>query len=233
MVFKLSVIIPVLNEESNITKLCYLLTKELRKFDYEVIIVDDNSIDNTFKKIKEYPNKKIRALNRNQKNRDLSKSLIYGIDRCKFNNILIMDGDLQHNPKYITNFVNLFLKNKCDFVIGVRNFSKRNNLSIIRYFASKLLIFLFNTFLGFRTSDPMSGFFLFKKSFIKKKQNLYLGGYKFLSDLIYSTKKKIIICDYPIYFNRRLKNKSKMNYIILLHIINFFIIKLLSNVFSK
>ena len=63
-----------------------------------------------------------------------------------------------------------------DFVIGVRNFHRKDDsLSTLRFFASKILIFLLNFLFNTKTADPMSGFFIFKKKiFILKTKNFFL-----------------------------------------------------------
>ena len=83
-----------------------------------------------------------------------------------------MDGDLQHNPKYLPKIIKIFLKKKIDFLVCVRDFNKRSGLSILRYFASLLLILFINILFKKRVSDPMSGFFIFKKTiYISNKIN--------------------------------------------------------------
>jgi len=57
---KFSVVIPVLNEEKNISKLINLIKINLTNIHYEIILVDDQSSDNTAIEIKKYTNKKIR-----------------------------------------------------------------------------------------------------------------------------------------------------------------------------
>ena len=100
-----------------------------------------------------------------------------------------MDGDLQHDPKYLPKIFKIFRQNKLDFLICVRDFSKRKGLSLIRYFASILLIKIINISLNKRTNDPMSGFFIFrKKLFYKYKHKMYGKGFKFLFDLLYQKK---------------------------------------------
>ena len=94
---------------------------------------------------------------------DLSKSCQLGFDKSKYQNIIVMDGDLQHNPKYLPRMISLFSKKKYDFLIGTRNFSFDGSLVFYRFILSKLLIYIFNIFLRPSLNDPMSGFFIFKK----------------------------------------------------------------------
>ena len=143
-----------------------------------------------------------------------------GIVRSKFNNIIVMDGDLQHNPNYLSKIVKIFFKDKIDILTCVRNFNKRYGLSYPRYFASLLLIIFINFFLGKKISDPMSGFFMFKKNIYKKnKKHIYGRGFKLLFDLIYSSKKTLKIKEYKIIFNKRKKNTSKMNLKVIYHLL--------------
>ena len=81
-----------------------------------------------------------------------------------------MDADLQHDPKYIPKMFNEYQKGY-DLVVGARKltYGKNKGLSEFRRFASVILIFLFNIF-DIKTTDPMSGFFLFKKSIYKKNK---------------------------------------------------------------
>ena len=102
----ISVIIPTLNEKKNVTILAKKLSRI--KFISEIIYVDDNSKDGTFDQIKKLSQKKkIRGYQR-KKNRDLSKSVIYGVLKSKKNNVLIMDCDLQDRPEEI---INLYSEN--------------------------------------------------------------------------------------------------------------------------
>ena len=77
-----------------------------------------------------------------------------------------MDGDLQHKPADIKKFLNIFYKHNPDFVVGSRDLfkNKKHNLNLLRLYASRILILIVNSLLGNKTSDPMSGFFMFKKN---------------------------------------------------------------------
>ena len=232
---KFSVVIPTYNERQNIALLINKIDKYLRNFFYEIIVIDDNSEDGTKLVLKEIKSSKKNFLFyiRKKEKRDLSQSLILGIKKTKFNNIIIMDGDLQHNPKYLPKIVRIFFKKKIDFLVCVRNFKKRSGLSIIRYFASLLLILFINIFLGKRASDPMSGFFIFKKKiYFSNKNNIYGKGFKLLLDLIYSSKKMFKIYEYKIIFVKIKNNKSKMNFTVIGHILIAIFYNLFRKIFS-
>ena len=219
---KFSVVIPTYNEKQNIALLIKKIDKYLKNFFYEIIVIDDNSQDDTKLALKEIKSSKKNFLFyiRKKEKRDLSQSLILGIKKTKFNNIIIMDGDLQHNPKYLPKIIRIFFEKKIDLLVCVRNFKKRSGLSIIRYFASLSLIFFINIFLGRRVSDPMSGFFIFKKKiYTSNKKNIYGKGFKLLFDLIYFSKRPLKIKEYMIIFNKRKNNKSKMNLKVIYHIL--------------
>jgi dolichol-phosphate mannosyltransferase len=121
-----------------------------------------------------------------------------------------------------------FYKGK-DVVIGARKLTsgKNKGLSETRRFASVFLIFLFKIF-NIQTKDPMSGFFLFKKDIYLKNKNRFFGkGFKILADLLINSKAKLKTKDVFIDFNRRYESESKMNFKILLILIQFYIVSLM------
>ena len=218
----LSVIIPILNEDKNLEILHKKIVLNLKKIDFEIIFVDDNSDDNTKSILKKLSknNKRTKFIIRKKK-RDLTQSCFLGIENAKFNNILIMDGDLQHDPSNLPILIKKFFQKKADVLIGTRNFKKKiEGLDIFRFYISKILIFIYNSFFGFKTMDPLSGFFIFKKKiYIENKKNLFGKGYKILIDLLYNYKKDIKIFDQNINFKMRNFNSSKISFRVLL---NFF-----------
>jgi dolichol-phosphate mannosyltransferase len=236
---KLSIIIPIYNEEKNIKKLSNLIKKNLKIKKFEIIFVDDDSTDNS-RKILEDINKKdqrIKSIIRKNKTKDLSRSCILGFKKSKYKTILVMDGDLQHNPIFIPKLINSYNSSFCDLVVGCRNFfsDKNNGLNFFRTLASVFLIFIINSLLGKKTSDPMSGFFLFKKEFfLNSEKRLFKKGYKILADIIYANKEKININDVKIKFNKRKSGHSKIKIKILGYLIYFIFIKMIKkNVHKK
>ena len=236
MIFKFSIVIPAYNENKNLKKLIPLICNSLdaNKSNFEIIVIDDNSQDRTIKTFRVFKKKfqNIRLIIRKDKFRDLSLSCIHGFELSKFDNILVMDADLQHNPKYLNLLLKRFRKEKLDFLVACRDFNNKVKVKITftRFFLSKTIIILFNFLLGFRTSDPMSGFFIFKKRiYIDNKNKLFAKGYKILADLIYSTETKLKIKDQFIIFDQRHMNSSKLNLKILFLILIF----LFRNFFKK
>lgn len=229
----LTIIIPILNEEKNIIPLTNKLRKELKNINYEIIFVDDNSNDKSRKILQNLKSKFsfFKPILRN-KDRDLTQSCFDGIKFSKYKNILVMDGDMQHDPKYIKRMLNQFIKHKVDVVVGARKLNINNKgLSETRRFASNILIFLFKIF-KIKTTDPMSGFFLFKKEIYYKNEKNYFGkGFKILADILINSKYKLKTKDLFIDFKRRHKSKSKMNYKILLILIYFYLISLCKRLF--
>lgn len=234
-----SIVIPTYKENLNFLKLIKSIFYQLRyEKKFEVIIVDDNSadgIDESYKKIKNrYKNLKLFI--RKKRIRDLTQSCIQGFKLSKFDNVLVMDSDLQHDPKYIKKMIAKFDKNNCDILVACRNFKDRSkvDLGFLRFFLSRFIILLYNFLLGFKTTDPMSGFFLFKKKiFVYNQKKLFGKGYKILVDLIYSSSQNLNIQDLLINFRKRKFNKSKMNLNILFLILYFLIVRFLEKSFKK
>ena len=236
MKHELSIIIPVLNEEKNIIPLTKKIIKSIKKLRYEIIFVDDNSKDETKKILSKLQNnyKLFNPIIR-RKNRDLTQSCFDGIHKAKYQNILIMDGDLQHNPKYINPMFSLLKNNQVDIVIGSRELlsGKNKGLSELRRLVSIILIFSFRIF-RIETSDPMSGFFLFKKKlYLKNKKIMFGRGFKILADLLISSRKVLKTKDLKIVFDRRYNSKSKMSYKVLLVLVQFYFTNLFKKTFLR
>ena len=109
---KLSIVIPLFNEKDNIGLLVRDIYEKLNKTEFELTIVDDSSNDGTIEVLKnlERKYKDIKIIYRKDQPRDLSKSCQEGFENSKYDNILVMDGDLQHDPIYIPEMINEFEK---------------------------------------------------------------------------------------------------------------------------
>ena len=90
-----SVIVPLFNEEENISILQSELRAALDGLDYEIVFVDDGSLDCTVERIETAPN--VRLI-RFEKNTGQSAALYAGLQAARGANAVLMDGDLQNDP---------------------------------------------------------------------------------------------------------------------------------------
>jgi len=219
---KFTIVIPVYNEAKNLKILIPKIYKQLKNEKFELIIVDDNSNDETLRALKKFRRKNFHHLIRKTE-RDLSKSCILGFKKARYKNIIVMDGDLQHKPSDLKRILYVYFKYNPDIAVGTRDLFKikKHNLNFLRLLASRILILIVNLLLGNKTSDPMSGFFVFKKKiFQKSEKKMIKKGYKILLDLLYIKNQNVEVIDVNINFDSRMKGKSKMNLKILLYLIS-------------
>lgn len=121
-----SIILPTLNELENIKKLIPEINKELGEISYleqyQIIVVDDNSEDETENylkhQIKETPNL-FKYLIRKE-NRSLSESILDGIKYSDYDYVIWLDADGSMDAKSIVKLINVQNKNKSSVIIGSR-----------------------------------------------------------------------------------------------------------------
>ena len=122
----LSLVIPTYNEAGNISRLLVSLVSILNKIipeAYEIIVVDDNSIDGTALEVNILKNdyKQIRLLTRKTES-GLSSAVVRGWRASRDGKYLgVMDGDLQHPPQIISKLLDIILNNDdIDLVVASR-----------------------------------------------------------------------------------------------------------------
>ena len=134
---KFSIIIPVFNESDNIENLVLEIFNSLSLYEnFELIIVDDGSTDNSLNVIKNIQkNHPVKLLEHN-KNLGQSRSIYTGIKNSSTETIVTLDGDGQNNPKDIPKLLEIyFSSNNITLVSGIRMKRKDNLIKII---ASKI-----------------------------------------------------------------------------------------------
>jgi len=238
---KVSIIVPCLNEEKNIKRLYLEIKKKFRNNSYEVIFVDDDSTDDSQIEIinihKKYKNIKY-IFRKNDK--DISRSFFEGLIKSKSEYAILMDCDLQHDPRVLNKLFETIKINNLDCVSGSRFMKKSINNTkkfkyTFRFTLSKILNFFINTLFGINLSDPLTGIFIVKrKTFLDQKKKLYLNGYKvFLDFYLSSMEHKNLHTEIPIKINERIYGESKVNLITLINILKLIFIKFVNNFFLK
>lgn len=226
------IIIPTYNESDNIIDLIneiFLLDE-----DFHILVVDDNSSDNTAslvdEKIKTSGNK-LFILNRKSKlglgsaysdgyKWALSKnSTNNGIEYDKkyiYDNIYTMDADFSHNPKDLLRMKVFLTENGMDLVIGSRY---KTGVNVVNWPIQRVLLSYFGSWYArFITRVPImdltSGFVGYKINVIREimKKGIEFNGYAYQIEM----KFKAHVLNYklyeiPIIFTDRTKGESKMN----------------------
>ena len=209
---KLSIIIPTFNEADNVNKLIDEIIGEIQNKEYEIIIVDDGSTDNTVDNIFEKfnQNSRIKVIQR-EHDRGLLQSIKFALQSITGEFFLVMDGDGQHSPKDINLLLNEL--NNSDLVIGSRDLNNLNSMSKERISISKFFNQVLSIVLSIKLSDPLTGFFAGKVSILNQKFYLLTNtGFKILLDLIFSNKNKNLkISEKKINFKTRSFGESKLS----------------------
>ncbi len=170
---ELSIVIPAYNEEGNIKRLLEELTNVLLSMhnSYEIILVDDGSIDNTARVIKEIcqSDVKVKLINF-RRNFGQTAALAAGIDHAGGEVIILLDADLQNDPQDIPKFYDEIMKG-ADVVVGWRKNRKDNFFT--KKLPSMMANYLFRKIGGINIHDLGCTLKAFKSSHI---QNIRLYG---------------------------------------------------------
>jgi len=170
---KLSFVIPVYNEEQSILELHRRIKKVLEKdfpfFDYEIIMVDDGSTDNSFKIMKGLhdDDKNIKVI-KFSRNFGHHIAITAGLDVTKGDFVVLMDGDLQDQPEEIIKLWNEMQKGY-DVVYGRR---KNKKFGFFKVFTSTIFNFILRRFMDKRMEINSSIFRIMTKQVIEQVRRL-------------------------------------------------------------
>jgi len=219
-----SVVVPTFNEKDNIPLLFEELSKSLNAMNFEVVVIDDSSPDETWlKAVEEIEKGSIKGIVVKRVGfKGLATAVLDGIHLSKGEIVVVMDADLQHPPKYVPKLVNSLIETGCDLAIGTRYAPGGGveNWRLYRVAISKLATLIAKLLLpeARRISDPMSGFFAIRKSVVTtRREVLNPIGYKILLEIISKCRLKCIV-EVPYIFRARARGKSKLG---LRQILNF------------
>lgn len=209
----LSIIIPTYNEKDNVRPLIAQIADALDDVcDYELLFVDDSS-DETPALLAELAlaSPKVRYIHRSDKT-GLASAVVRGFGEARGDILAVMDADLQHPPRLLAPMVGL-IEGGADVVLPSRYIDggASEGLSPIRTLASKAARFASKVFLGAmrKMSDPMSGFFMIRKSVIEGVQFRPIG-WKILMEVMVLGRYKSVV-EIPYGFEKRHAGTSKLS----------------------
>lgn len=198
---KLSIIVPVLNEEKTVARvLRKLLEVNLGNWEKEIIVFNDGSTDGTLVELSKFQREKNVKIFSHKVNIGKGAAVIDGIAKASGDYIVIQDADLEYDPNDINRMLKVVEKNKGAVVYGSRLtqppiLSGENRTPLLlHYFGNKLLSLVTSILYGAWLTDMETGYKLFPKKSVDKVKlvsrgfefepeitaKLLKGGYKIL-----------------------------------------------------
>ena len=211
-----SVVVPTFNESQNLPRLVGLLDRTMIGIPWEVVFVDDDSPDGTWKVAKQLArdDTRVRCIRRVGR-RGLAGACIEGALSSAAPYVAVMDADLQHDETILPAMVAKLRDDEAEIVIGsrfVRDGSSEDGFSARRALASRVAARLATVIIGRQVSDPMSGFFALKREvFEAVAPRLVPSGFKILLDILASTRGQARIAEVAYRFRSRQQGRSKFD----------------------
>lgn len=213
------VIIPTYNEIENIEAIVdavFSLYNEVH-----ILIVDDNSPDQTAQKVEAYQSKysnRLFLLKRTGK-QGLGTAYVEGFKWClkrDYSFIFEMDADFSHAPKDLIRLYEVCKNKNYDLTIGSRYVKGVNvvNWPLSRVLLSYAASFYVRLITGMKILDPTAGFVCYRRAVLEAIDfdEIKFIGYAFQIEMKYKThKKKFSIKEIPIIFTDRVHGVSKLN----------------------
>ena len=208
-----SIVIPTLNEAENLPLLVPRIAEAMAGRDFEVVIVDDNSLDNIrvvcARLTGQYP---LTLQVRENPKDGLSGAVLAGFGLARGDVLVVMDADLQHPPETLPALIQPLERGDADFVLGSRHApggTVEEKWGVLRRMNSRVATLLARPFAGPRTTDPMSGFFALRRATLDQAERLTPLGYKIGLELMCKCRVERVT-EVPIHFKARARGQSKL-----------------------
>ncbi len=208
----ISVVLLAYKEEENLKVLLPQIIDNVKKIgeEFEILVIDTaEPLDNTKGVCEEYGAKYI-----NQEEPAFAGAFKTGIKYASMDKFLILDSDGSHNPKYIPDLYDKFVKENCDVVIGSRYVEGgKTNDAKSSIIMSHILNGMFRLFLGIKAKDISTDYRMYETAQLKKV-SLTCHNYDVLQEVLLLLRlnkadKKLKIGEVPIEFDKRIYGESK------------------------
>ena len=160
---KISIIIPVFNEEKTIAKIIRQINNVVG-FQKEIIVIDDASVDGTSQKLQEFKGIKII---RHPNNLGKGSAIRTGIDSASGDYILVQDADLEYDPQDVLSMIKPIIQGKAEVVYGSRFTGPRRNMFFWHWMGNQLLTLVTNILYNTTLSDMETCYKLIPLKLIK------------------------------------------------------------------
>jgi dolichol-phosphate mannosyltransferase len=187
----------------------------LEGLNWELIFVDDDSPDGTGETVRSFAAKdgRIRLIERIGR-RGLTSACMEGILATPANYVAVMDADLQHDETILPRMLDKLRDEGLDIVVGTRNSvgGSMGDFCARRVFLSRLGKRISRAVSHCDLSDPMSGFFLLRRSFfLEVVRGMHGGGFKILVDMLATSARPVRVGELGYCFRSRQHGESKLD----------------------
>ncbi|MCX6056305.1 MAG: glycosyltransferase family 2 protein [Chloroflexi bacterium] len=225
MAYILSVVVPAYNESKTIIQVVERLLSSLSAINFEIIIVDDCSKDDTavISQLLTGKYDNVRLV-KHKINKGKTEALKTGFQECSGEIVMIQDGDLEYDPKDIMRVIQPILDNQADLVYGSRLLDPdhKNVFMVKSLVANKTLTFLSNLFTRYKFSDVETCYKAFRCSLIK---NMIITSERFGFEIEVTakiSKLRLRTCEIPIsYYCRSYAEGKKIGIMDGIHAIGY------------
>ncbi|HEY4043202.1 MAG TPA: glycosyltransferase family 2 protein [Rhodopila sp.] len=227
----LSVIVPSFNERANVAPMIAKLEAALAGVDWEVVYVDDNSPDGTAQEVRRIArfDPRVRCIRRIGR-RGLASAVIEGALSSSADYIAVIDADLQHDETRLPVMLRAIQSGGYDIAVASRHVEGGDDEGLpspFRHILSNGGIWLAQTFLPVRLTDPMSGFFLLPRPLFEElARGLNGQGFKILLDLVLSSSRPLRVLEVAARFRERAAGESKMDALVVIQFVGLLLDKL-------
>jgi len=203
-----SIVIPAYNEEKNILK---CIERIPNKNNYEIIVIDDGSIDNTAKVVKSLKNPRVKLISY-KPNEGKGVAVKGGFDSAKGDVLVILDADMAVPPEEVSRFLEPIEMGKADFVNGTRLIYPMESgaMTDLHMIGNKIFSMIFTWLLNQRVTDTLCGTKSLLRVNYKKYINLKEKSWPDFDLLFQTANKKLKIVEMPVHYKKRVAGKSKM-----------------------
>jgi dolichol-phosphate mannosyltransferase len=214
--FEVTVVVPVFNERANVEPLISCIAKALDGLYWQVIYVDDNSLDGTAEAVKALArlDPRVSCLRRVGR-RGLAGAILEGMLASAAPYVAVIDGDLQHDETLLRPMFEALRRDHADLVIASRyvgDGEATGGFSGRRAAGSRLATRLAQRVLKSSVTDPVSGFFAVRRAVVDDvAPKLSTEGFKILFDLISAWRGSARIIELPYRFRERQAGASKLD----------------------
>ena len=210
---ELTVVVPAFRERENVPAMLAALEQALAGLDWEVIVVVDDALDGTEGYVRERAQqfRRVRLLQRIGR-RGLASACIEGMLASSAPHLAVIDADLQHDEKLLPEMLAAAREGGADLVVASRYMegASTGDMPPERVRMSRLASRL-SALLCRGLTDPMSGFFVVRRSFLERVvRRLYGRGFKVLLDLVAAARGEVTIVERPYRMRSRLRGESKL-----------------------